>query len=129
VVLDLWTKSVWLGRQPARSKAQKPILLQYPTANLVASNQHNSRILVFCLISLEKNMKAIFMQDIVREDNLESQRLTVTVNTDGSVHIHSEVGADQNNILFLEGEAEVLRTLLRYAALIEVPSRWDVGDL
>jgi hypothetical protein len=74
-------------------------------------------------------MKAIFMQDITRDDNLESQKLTVTVNTDGSVHIHSEVGTDQNNLMFLDGELEVLRTLLRYAALIEVPSHWDQNDL
>jgi hypothetical protein len=74
-------------------------------------------------------MKAIFMQDITRDDNLESQRLTVTVNIDGSIDIYSEVGVNQAKMTFLDGEIEVLRTLLRYAALVEVPSHWDRNDL
>jgi hypothetical protein len=74
-------------------------------------------------------VKAIFRQTLSRSDNLEAQSLTVTIFNDGAVDIASKLGdMPEASFCLLTGELEVLRTMLRYAAMIEIPSRFDPNE-
>jgi hypothetical protein len=97
-------------------------LLQYPPTQFTN--------LGFVFISLENKMNAIFTQIIARPDNHPTVILEVDMASDGSITITSKVNGNPSiSIVLFNGEAEILRTMLRYAALVETPTRWDIGDL
>jgi hypothetical protein len=75
-------------------------------------------------------MNAVFTQIITRPDNLQPCILEVDLASDGSMTITAKIGGTESvSITLLDGESEILRTMLRYAASIDTPTSWDIGEV